>query len=98
MSSTFRKTDFSRGDRVTLAHYTFGDATFIEYADERFSCPADHITFPGMRLAYVEMDRYGRQPVWESDLRATVSAVESARGEAIVFPELVRCGDGNIPL
>lgn len=62
----FVPTTFKGGERVIIEGFSHGEATFIEYGDPKHSCPETHITWPGMRIAYVQMDRYGRQPIWEN--------------------------------
>jgi hypothetical protein len=69
------------GTRVVADGFSYGEATFVGFSDG-FSCPDTHIFWPGCRIAYVDMDRYGRQPVWESNLRVDGQPIYVAAREA----------------
>lgn len=66
----FVKSNFSAGNRVRCTNFSSGNtlATFIEYGPANVACPDTHLSTPGMRIAYVDHDRYGRTPIWERDL------------------------------
>jgi hypothetical protein len=57
--------DVQPGDRVTVSPFSEGAGTFVGWGDPAWSCPDTHISSPGMRIAYVELDAYGKVPAWE---------------------------------
>ena len=71
-ATRFAPSNFRRGDRVRLEAFSTGAdvGTFVEYGPANVACPDTHVSTPGMRIAYVQHDRYGRLPVWERDLTA----------------------------
>jgi hypothetical protein len=68
----FERSNFVAGDRVewTLVSGPNRLATFVEYGPANMACPDNHISWPGMRIAYVDSDKFGRMPVWENALVA----------------------------
>lgn len=68
------------GDRVT--HDTYGagfDGAFARWGKPEWSCSDQHIVSPGCRIAIVQTDDYGEQPVWESSLLVDGQPVYVAR-------------------
>ncbi|MGD6750387.1 hypothetical protein [Streptomyces sp. BH105] len=57
----FVKTAFEQGDRVLIDWFgAKRPGTFVEYdSDPRTAFPDDHLTHPGCRIAYFEMDDMG---------------------------------------
>jgi hypothetical protein len=68
----FERSNFVAGDRVMCEQFSASNraATFIEYGPANIACPDTHLSTPGMRIAYVNNDRFGRLPVWERRLVA----------------------------
>lgn len=72
--SQFQPTDFTPGQRVRVLTYSESAqaATFLGYDDETTPCPSTHLFYPGMRMAIIHNDRYGRVYKWEKDLAPLV--------------------------
>lgn len=68
MATSTTTPDLRPGTRVQVSGYSYGEATFLHYGDPRHACSDDHLVSPGMRIAYVDFDRYGKSPVWEDKI------------------------------
>jgi hypothetical protein len=63
-------TDYRHGDRVLCAGFLPENqpATFLEYGPDSMACSPDHVVWPGLRIAFIASDAFGRMAAWENKL------------------------------
>jgi hypothetical protein len=64
----FTPSAFTAGQRVWVGSLSAGEARFVKYGPASMACPASHVSYPGMRIVFVQHDRYGYVSAWERDV------------------------------